>query len=157
MPSKMSRATGGTTIRPVYLDKNSGLNDQQRETINTILFNHYRRFKRSTAVTEADEPLVLKNFENYSRVIQNVTDRSYGNAHLLAFTLDVKNMVPGNTVDIGTFKNVEPQIFYQAGGSGVNEAEILPGYFFTRNNKLVFECAGNHNSNYFKCTIFWMD
>ena len=134
----MSRATGGTTIRPVYLDKNSGLNDQQRETINTILFNHYRRYKRATAVTEEDEPLVLKNLASYSKVIQDVTDRAYGNAHCLAFLLRVKDLNVDNEVDIGPFRVEEPTIFYQAGGSGLTNSEALPGYFFIRNNNCCY-------------------
>ena len=158
MPSKASRTIGGAKINPVYLDKTSGLNKDQLNTINTILFNHYRRFRRQTSVTQSDEPLVLKNFESYSKVIQDVFDRSYGDSHCISFLLRVKDLQKDSQVEIGKLDVKVPQFMFQSGGSGTTNSETLPGYFMFKDDKLVFvHSAESHYNNYFRCYIFWQD
>lgn len=157
MPSKASRIIGGTPIKPVYLDKNSELNKDQLNTINTILFNHYRKFRRNTAVVEEDEPLVLKNFSTYYKVIQDVYDRSYGGAHSISFVMSCKELRENSEQAIGEFKET-PNILYQAGGTGTTNSEALPGYFFIKGSVLMFkQTAGIRYNDYFKCYLYWMD
>ena len=82
----------GSKLNPVYLDSGSNLNKDQINTINTILFNNYRRFRRSVNTVEEDEPVTLKNFTSFSKSIQNVFDKSYGDVHTISFLMMVKDL-----------------------------------------------------------------
>ena len=105
------------------------LNEDQINTINTILFNNYRRFRRSVSTVEEDEPIVLKNFSSFSKSIQNVFDKSYGDVHTISFLLRIKDMKKDEELDIGYLKN-STDLFFQAGGTGLLRSEPLPGYFY---------------------------
>ena len=143
-------------LHPVYLDENSNLTKAQRDALNTILFGQYRRFRRAAAVTEEDEPLVLRNFANYSSAIQEVFDRRYDVAHTISFLMSVSGIDKGGRVRIGTMA-YQPTILFQAGGTGVNNSESLPGYFTMENDDLYFNVTAEHQNNYFLCYLFWLD
>ena len=147
----------GSKLNPVYLDSGSNLNKDQINTINTILFNNYRRFRRSVNTVEEDEPVTLKNFTSFSKSIQNVFDKSYGDVHTISFLMRVKDLKKDEEMDIGFFKTA-PDLFFQAGGSGLTRSEPLPGYFYTKNDRLVFRhSADKHYSSFFQCYLFWID
>ena len=144
-------------LHPVYLDENSNLTKAQRESLNTILFGQYRKFRRAAAVTEEDEPKVLRNFISYSSAIQDVFDRRYGIAHTISFLMSVSGSSNGDKIRIGTL-SYSPTIMFQSGGTGINNSESLPGYFTVENNDLYFNVTiEERQNNYFLCYLFWMD
>lgn len=143
-------------LHPVYLDKNSGLNKTQRDSLNTILFGQYRRFRRAANVIEDDEPRVLKNFSSTTSAVQDIYDRSYGIAHSFSAVMSVANKEKGNKVFIGKLSN-KPSTLFQCGGTGYNNSEPLPGYFAVENDDLVFMVNAEHDNDYFKIYLFWMD
>lgn len=143
-------------LHPVYLDKNSGLNGAQRDALNTILFGQYRRFRRAANVVEDDEPKVLRNFVSTTSAVQDVFDRSYGIAHTFSAVMSVANRDKGSKVFIGKLNN-KPNILFQSGGTGYNNSEPLPGYFAVENDDLVFKVNSEHENDYFKIYLFWMD
>lgn len=155
--NRAAHITSASKLNPIYLDKNSNLNEDQINTINTILFNNYRRFRRSVSTVEEDEPIVLKNFSSFSKSIQNVFDKSYGDVHTISFLLRVKDMKKDEELDIGYLKN-PTDLFFQAGGTGLSRSEPLPGYFYTKNDRLVFRhAADKHYNSFFQCYLFWLD
>lgn len=141
-------------LHPVFLDKNSGLTKQQIDTINTILFGQYRRFRRAVAVYEEDEPRVLKNFINQSSALTNVFDRSYGIAHTISFTLNV-GLADKGKILCGELNN-SPSVLFQSGGTGSNNTESLPGYFSMDGRELIFNISGGHTNRWFNCYLFWL-
>lgn len=143
-------------LHPVYLDKNSGLNKAQRDALNTILFGQYRRFRRAANVVEDDEPRVLKNFASTTSSVQDIYDRCYGIVHTFSAIMSVANKEKDSKVFIGKL-NYKPNILFQSGGTGYNNSESLPGYFAVENDDLVFKVTTEHDNNYFKIYLFWMD
>lgn len=140
------------------MDKTSGLDNVQRETLNTILFNHYRRFRRAASVVEADEPLVLKNFAYHTKNVQDVIDKSYGDLHTISFILRVKGLQKDGEVEIGQLKEEAPTTIFQSGGSGLTNSENIPGYFFFKGQRMMFRLTADIRYNdFFRCYIYWQN
>ena len=141
----------GKTI-PVYLDKRSGFNKNQIDTVNAIARTTRRNFELKATQKQLDKPLVQRFLYKSTNRILDLRDYIYTDTFSISFILDPTGFEVDGRYLLFTTKYPVKSIFYEG---SYDEFDVNLNYMFSNMVSLEIDKVSGEYMFYVKVRQNW--